>query len=274
MINVAVIGAGPAGLSAALWLENLGLQGIGIEKAAVTGGMQNYNILDNDWVLGQQASTGADIAKTFYQHIEEHQIPLHLSTQVTGIQSSTAGFHLQLSHGDDIQVRALLLATGTRYIGREIFADIKGFAHVDANYLVDGPYAFFDLDKLDSLSGQKVVPLHIAIIGAGDNAFENALLLLEKGCQVSIISRTVPKAQKKFTDAISYYPLATIYEQATITQFEQAHDALHISLDSNGAHQLTSVYSAGDNSNSNFPCVVSAVASGALAAKTISRDFA
>ena len=319
MSRVAVIGAGPSGLSAALWLKNLGLQPVVIEKAANTGGMQNFNILDNDWVLGQQGSTGVGVAQVYHQHVEAHDIPLCLSTQVVAIESLDAGFFLQLDGVDDISVDAVILATGTRYVGHEIFADVEGFDNIKADNIVDGPYAFFDLDQLGDISAHDE-PIHIAIMGAGDNAFENALMLLERGCRVSIIARTTPKAQKKFTDAVSRNTLFSLYEQAAITRFQQHGDGLYIDVENEAVHPLLikrlhvlagyqpnndindlfrqglgqslvcdaagflvidelgrtnikGVYAAGDNSNPHFPSVVSAVASGALAAKTISRDF-
>jgi NADPH-dependent glutamate synthase beta chain and related oxidoreductases len=50
--RVAVIGAGPAGLSAALWLHLLGLAPTLFERETDPGGMLRFNFLTNEWVLG------------------------------------------------------------------------------------------------------------------------------------------------------------------------------------------------------------------------------
>lgn len=207
---VAIIGAGPAGLSAALWLKNLGLNPVVLEQSSVTGGMLNVNFLSNDWVLGQAGVTGPDMAVRYNQHIAEKAIDLRTHTQIQHMVRDTSNeFLLTLLSANDtarLVCAAVLVATGTRYVDRHILP--RAVIDVAASRIVEGPYAFADIEQQKNKT--------IVIVGAGDNAFENAAMLLDQGCQVSIIARSVPRAQRKFIDKVSAHSRATIIEYATV----------------------------------------------------------
>ena len=141
--NIAVVGAGPAGLSAALWLKNLGLTPIVIEREAKTGGMQNFNFLHNDWVLGQLALTGLNMASSFDLHVKERAVDIRLQCNLESImRANDGGFILSLngqktqsssqsnsqSHVDKIYCDGIILANGTRYLGKEIMSHVAGVA--------------------------------------------------------------------------------------------------------------------------------------------------
>lgn len=310
-LSVAIVGAGPAGLSAALWCKNLGMAPVVIEREARTGGMQNFNFLENDWVLGLQDMSGVDIAQQFDRHVQAKEIEMFMKGNLRSITPQQGQFLLDVD-GSELTTRAIIVATGTRYVGSEIFSSTTGFADIDAGIVVEGPYAFCDLEQCNSL--------HIGIVGGGDNAFENAMILLGQGCRVSMICRSQPRAQKKFSEPVLSHPKFTLYKEDVVKQcvvhtpgtcqllldsgelllidrlhilagykanseciIEQCLDGLgktlacdqqgFLKVDSRQRTNIAGIYAAGDIHNTVFPNVVSAIASGALAAKTISRDF-
>jgi thioredoxin reductase (NADPH) len=345
-MTIAVIGAGPAGLSAALWLKNLGLTPIVIEREAKTGGMQNFNFLHNDWVLGQLAPTGLNMADSFERHIKERAIDIRLRCAIDAIKRvDDGGFSLDLKkiiHSDESLVDnqkknrkdtqketmhcdGIILANGTRYLGKEVMFQVQGIHQLEHNDIIEGPYAFADIERHNNK--------RVLIIGAGDNAFENAAMLLQRGCHVTVVARSTPKARSQFVDEVIAHPKAVIMEKASVISVEKNHsneikvaietsgiaqknqnsssvnniiliDQIHILagycsnvdtvntlmssgvgevlrcdenqfllVDRLGRTNILHVYAAGDICNSDFPCVVSAVASGALAAKTVSKDL-
>lgn len=319
--TIVVIGAGPAGLSAALWLKNLGFTPVVIEKEMTTGGMQNFNFLDNDWVLGQVDATGLDIAKNFDEHIKKENIDLRTNTEIIRVgyssDSDDISFDVTLNSGKKIISSAFIVATGTRYRGKEVLPVLCD--EINPSFFVEGPHAFVDIEQLKNQ--------HVAIVGAGDNAFENALLLLEQGCKVTVIARSSLKAQARFLEKVLHHSQFTLLENAVISAIYESDesnksgkgwvvdvqgnqkysltvDRLHIlagyqsnidslckiflsglgeslACDENGflcvdsacRTNIAHVYAAGDSCDTQFPSVVSAVAGGALAAKTISRDL-
>ncbi len=312
-LRVAVIGGGPAGLSAALWLKNLGATPTVIEKEAKTGGMQNFNFLTNDWVLGQSNMTGVAVADNFYQHILAEDIDLRLQSQVVNFFVEDSEYHLGFENGDKVVCDAIILANGTRYVGREILPENLELAASRSPHIIEGPHAFVDIEACRQ---QRIV-----IIGAGDNAFENALMLLQLDCHVMMVSRSVPKAQKRFVDQVMEHSAFTLFDQTVVTGIELLGEQLQVSLsnhsndvlladrlhilagyqsnlnniatlieqgvkkkfrsddnqfllvDESGRTSIDHIYAAGDICNTHFPCVVSAVASGALAAKTLTEDL-
>jgi thioredoxin reductase len=309
-VRVAIVGGGPAGLSAALWLKNLEMVPIIIEKEMKTGGMQNFNFLSNDWVLGQISETGVEVAEKFHQHILDEAIDLRLQHKLVDLSVEENGYRLFFQSEDSFVCDAIILANGTRYVGREILPKYTG---VNQHQIIEGPHSFVDLEACRQ---QKVV-----IVGAGDNAFENALMLLQQECQVIMVSRSSPKAQKRFVDQVGNHASFTLIENACVdsvmqygeqlalvvaghVEHEVLADRLHILagyrsnlagvsslieqglkgsfrcdengfliVDDKGRTNINHVYAAGDICNAQFPCVVSAVASGALAAKTLSEDL-
>ena len=376
--NIAVVGAGPAGLSAALWLKNLGLTPIVIEREAKTGGMQNFNFLHNDWVLGQLAPTGLNMASSFDLHVKERAVDIRLQCNLESImRANDGGFILSLngqktpapkkmqsssqvysqsssqvysqsssqvhsqsssqvhsqsssqvhsqSHAEKIYCDGIILANGTRYLGKEIMSHVAGVDLLERDDIIEGPYAFLDVERHKNK--------RVLIVGAGDNAFENAAMLLQQDCQVTIIARSAPSARSQFVDEVAVHPQSTIIDGASImsvkkinpTEIEidirsndssknhplvsknkstlvvnQIHilagycsnaDAVNslmlsgigesLDCDNNqfllvdrlGRTNVSHIYAAGDVCNTDFPCVVSAVASGALAAKTASQDL-
>jgi thioredoxin reductase len=328
---IVIVGAGPAGLSAALWLKNLGLTPVVIERESVTGGMQNFNFLQNDWVLGQVDASGLSMAERYRQHIEKKSIDVRLQTHLRGVSRVGRGrFLLALERADEkssLECDGVLIANGTRYMGKDI---LSSQINVVANQnIIEGPYAFV---SVEAKKNKKIV-----IVGAGDNAFENAAMLLQQGCEVFVIARSSPSAQRKFLDKVQGHPRATIVENAVLHTAEKsktesdsaekidinvrcqllsvdnaqkhdfdipAVDCIHVlagyqantdsiaplitsglneslvcdenqflQVDGFGRTNISRIYAAGDICNTDFPCVVSAVSSGALAAKTISQDL-
>ena len=192
MPDVCILGAGPAGLSAALWLHNLGLQPAVFDCAQQPGGAQRLNFLTNDWVLGTDGVAGPELANRFVAHVQALSIPIELSAQLLGLGRRAGGLTIDFGQRGalrSVEARALLIATGTRYRGSEILAGIEGFDGLPDPVLAFGPYAFADLE---SRRGQ-----HIVIVGGGDNAFENARRLSGLARAITIVVRSRPRAQAK-----------------------------------------------------------------------------
>ncbi len=317
---IAILGAGPAGLSAALWLKNLGLDPWLIESSACTGGMQNLNFLPNDWVLGHVGLTGPQLIDRFVAHAVQAGIVIRNGWHSTKLTGQPGEFRLELAYGQNdrhtLSCAALLLATGTRYRGSEVLANVPGHDRIPVESLSFGPYAFAELD---ACRGQR-----IAVLGGGDNAYENVRLLAERGAQVELIMRSPPRAQQHLRILVEQAAAkgsCRIHHGACLTGLERSASEISLSIasasgqttvvvdrlhvlagyepnvgfldviatdlreqlqrDPGGyltvdAHCRTSaagIYAAGDICNPVFPSVVSAIAQGAQAAKTIEIDL-
>lgn len=317
-MRIGIIGGGPAGLSAALWLKNLGFRPWIAEAGVRPGGMQNLNLLTNDWVLGQRGKTGPEIAGGFVEHLAEAGVPIHCGLMPSRIVGQVGQFDVQLTAADgrrhDEACAALVIASGTRYRAAEVLADVPGFSTVPVARVAYGPHAFADLT---ACAGRRVL-----IVGGGDNAFENARLLLAEGTRVHMALRSPPRAQAAQREPVltaQAQELCRIHQPARIVGLAWQGDGIAVQLDSmaekiivdrihvlvgyepntgflreafgaaasaltldserylivdaSGRTGLRGVYAAGDVCNPVFPSVVSALAQGARAAKTIEADL-
>ncbi len=314
--RVLIIGAGPAGMSCALWLHNLGLEPCLIDSEKAPGGAMQLNFLNNNWVLGQRGMSGLEMAARLSEHIDSIGVPLLLETRPTHIARTGKGFRITLETPQGLRAEeadAIVLATGTRYRGRELLLGLPGFARCDPGRLRYGPHCF---TRLSVLAGK-----HLLIIGGGDNALENATLALEAGARVTIASRSQFRGQARYLDALAASEACALHADARLTDLQSSPNGLSATLDgaagkwqievdrvhllagyapnsgfldatlgqdlpaperdaagylvvdAQGRCSTAGFYAAGDVGNPAFPNILSALAQGAQVAKSIEADF-
>src|SRR5713226_4414809 len=95
--DVAIIGGGPGGLSAALWCAELGLKAILFEKEPEFGGqlLLTFNAIKN--YLGIDAANGRELRDHFLQHIENTNVRRMTSTAV--VKTDLANKTIDLADG-------------------------------------------------------------------------------------------------------------------------------------------------------------------------------
>src|SRR5437588_12154752 len=112
MHDVIIIGAGPAGLSAALWCDELGLDTLVIEHEAEIGGqlLRVYNRIEN--YLGVEASDGRELRGRFAAQVKDKEFELGTEAEVEsgGLRAK----RVRLLSGEELQSIAFILATGVR----------------------------------------------------------------------------------------------------------------------------------------------------------------
>ena len=109
MKDLVIIGAGPAGLSAALYSARAGLNLTVLESNFMAGG-QVLNTYEVDNYLGLPDSNGFDMGMKFKEHVEKHGVEI-LSSAVERIIKTEEGFKLETSDGD-VLCKSVILATG------------------------------------------------------------------------------------------------------------------------------------------------------------------
>jgi FAD-dependent urate hydroxylase len=197
-LEVAVIGAGPHGLSAAVHLRRAGVdaQVFGDPMSFWRGmpdGMRlrsNMSATNMIEVAGPYslASYMTDIGEEFGHPVslrrfvdygswvQRHAVPDVDTRWVTGVVRTGSGFRLELSDGEHVTARRVVVAAG--------IADFEnvppGFDHLPSE-LVSHTGHHADLARF---AGKRV-----AVVGAGQSAFESAVLMNERGVEVELIAR-------------------------------------------------------------------------------------
>lgn len=166
-----IIGGGPAGLTSAIYGKRAGLDVLLLEKGSHGGQIISTNEIEN-WP-GTKESTGAALAKSFYDHAESLGTEFRKAA-VREVRQEN-GLHVVSTSAGDIAAKAVIIATGAsfRRLGCKGEADLIG-AGVSFCAVCDG--AFYEGEE-------------VAVIGGGNTAVEEACYLTRFATKVYIIHR-------------------------------------------------------------------------------------
>lgn len=170
--DIIIIGAGPAGLSAAVYAKRAGFTTLVIDKSPVSGG-QVLSTYEVDNYLGIPGVTGMELSEKFKNHAvaagAEFVCANVLSLDVLG---DTKIVHTQ---NEDYEARAVIFAVGAHHakLGVQGEEELTGMG---VSYCATCDGAFFKNRK-------------VAVVGGGDVAIEDAIFLA-RGCEkVYVIHR-------------------------------------------------------------------------------------
>ncbi|MCB9156763.1 MAG: FAD-dependent oxidoreductase [Caldilineaceae bacterium] len=169
-----VVGGGPAGLTAALYTAREGIDTLVIERAALGGQAAATEKLDN--MPGfPDGVAGIEFANRLRQQAERFGVELLQAQDVVKIHSHDNYHVVTTSDGAEYSACALLITTGSRYrrLGAPGESDYIG-AGVHFCATCDGPF----------YKGKKV-----AVVGGGNSAAEESLLLTKFADHVTILVR-------------------------------------------------------------------------------------
>src|SRR6185295_12434488 len=114
VFDLAVVGAGPAGLAAAVYGASEGLQTIVLESIAPGGQAGTSSKIENYLGFPTGISGGALAGRAQVQ-AQKFGARLAVARAVTGLDCDGTPFRLTLEDGASIRARAIVIATGARY---------------------------------------------------------------------------------------------------------------------------------------------------------------
>lgn len=171
-----IIGAGVAGVSAAVWLRSLRTPFVWVARGGEVGGMliHVHNRLTN--VLGGPFPHGSAYRDVLRAQVEAASFGGPINATVERITRAGDGLAVQTVAGDQLLASAIILATGTRY--RRL--NVPGEAELVGEAVFHSASAY----------GSRVAGKPVAVVGGGDAGFENALILADHHhCHVTILLR-------------------------------------------------------------------------------------
>lgn len=166
MLDVIIIGSGPAGLSAAIYAMRAGLETLVIEKQPMSGG-QVLNTVDVDNYPGLPGIGGFELGMSFREHAQKLGARFE-TEEVLAIEAAAEKEKIVVTDKESYQCRTIVLAMGAthRMLGVPGEEALRGMG---VSYCATCDGAFF--------RGKTV-----AVIGGGDVALEDALFLA-RGCE-------------------------------------------------------------------------------------------
>ncbi|HXB48854.1 MAG TPA: FAD-dependent oxidoreductase [Streptosporangiaceae bacterium] len=207
--DVAIIGAGPAGLAAGVYGASEGLATVVIDGLAVGGQIGTTSKIEN--YLGFPVGiSGTEFAQRAFLQVLRFGASIVLPASVVGLSRQGAWHLIRLDTGDDITALSVIIATGASY--RQIkAAGIDRFSMNDVFYT---PAAVYDRVR----PGQPAV-----IVGGGNSAGQAAVALAENGSPVTIVIRGADLAadmSQYLIDRIVDEPLINIRYRSEVRRLD------------------------------------------------------
>jgi len=173
MYDIAIIGGGPAGLSASVYAARKQLKILLISLD--TGGQIN-NTLGIENYLGYQFIEGPELIDKFDTQINKYPIEQKIGLRVTKVEKIKGGFQAITEDGEKYQSKVAIFAAGKKPKKLNILGEAE-FTGKGVSYcaICDGPV----------FNGQRV-----AVVGGGNSALEAVLDLVKIAKHVDLVSLT------------------------------------------------------------------------------------
>ena len=297
MHDVIIIGAGPAGLAAALWCDELALDTLVLEQKEKTGGQLHsiYGAVEN--YPGVRTKNGHEFFERFSAGLSDAEIDLWTNVEIERVDLKAK--RVRLRSGEELQSISIIIATGVkrRTLG------VPGEVEFAGRGIIESA----SRDR-DAFAGKDV-----CVVGGGDAAVENALLLAEVCPTVTLVHRgKTLRARQTFVQQLQGHHCITVFPESVVTRilgdneveaveirrrealkpFQMAVRGVvirigvepnteifreQLKLDDKGYAEVSSqqetnvanVFAIGDVSNPMAPTISGAVGAGATAAKVI-----
>ncbi len=173
MFDLIIIGAGPAGLAAAIYAARAELKFIVLEKEMMSGG-QIINTYEVDNYPGLYHMGGFDLAMKFREHADALGASF-VTGEVERIEAVSGGKKVICKDGTEYETKTVILSGGAKHRKLEVLGEDK-LAGSGVSYCATCDGAFF--------RGKEV-----AVVGGGDVAVEDALFLARLCKKVYVIHR-------------------------------------------------------------------------------------
>ena len=210
--DVAVVGAGPAGLAAAVYAASEGLSTIVVESVAPGGQAGTSSKIEN--YLGFPTGiSGQALAGRAQAQAQKFGARLAIARPVTALDCSERPYRLSLDGGREVRACAIVVATGARYrkLAVENYAKYEGQGiHYAAT----------------AMEAQLCAGEEVAVIGGGNSAGQAAVFLSRTVGHVHILVRGSGLAATMsdyLIQRIEQSPRITLHPYSEVTALEGDH---------------------------------------------------
>lgn len=170
--DAVIIGGGPAGLAAGIYVKRAMLKALLLEKTGVGGQIIITDLVEN--YPGFLEISGGDLARKFEEHALKFGLEFKSMAEVAGIEDGGSTKIVKTGEGD-IETRAVIIASGTTPKKLGVKGELE-FTGKGVSYCAtcDG---FFFRDKV------------VVVVGGGDSAITEAIFLTKMVKKVIVVHR-------------------------------------------------------------------------------------
>jgi thioredoxin reductase (NADPH) len=176
--DVAVVGAGPAGLATAVYAASEGLSVLVLDSRAF-GGQAGASARIENYLGFPTGITGIALMARAYNQAQKFGAETAIPDEVSALSAQTDGagnFTLQLSNGERVSTRAVVIASGARY-RRPAVDTLHAFEGSSVHYWAT------------PLEGKLCANQEIALVGGGNSAGQAAVYLASQSAKVWMLVR-------------------------------------------------------------------------------------
>jgi thioredoxin reductase (NADPH) len=191
-------------MAAGIWCDDLGLDTLLLEAASEIGGQLHsiYGPISN--YLGRYTSNGPELLKLFSEATNRGDFDIWTSAEIDRVDLRAK--RIKLRSGEELAAIGIIIATGVRR--RQL--GIPG----ESEYVNHGIIESATRDR-EHFRGKDV-----CVIGGGDAAVENALLLADVCATVTLVHRSKRlRARREFVQQLQTNHCITVFTESTVTRF-------------------------------------------------------
>jgi thioredoxin reductase (NADPH) len=175
LYDVIIIGAGPAGLAAAVYASSEGLRTVIVEREAA-GGQAGMSSRIENYLGFPSGLSGGDLARRAMTQARRFGSEFLLTQEVVNLDNKEGVISVTLSDGAQISAHALVIATGVAY--RRL--DVPGVEQLTGR----GVYYGAAIAEASSISGEDVY-----IVGGANSAGQAAIYFANFARKVTMLVR-------------------------------------------------------------------------------------
>jgi thioredoxin reductase (NADPH) len=212
VFDVAVVGAGPAGLATAVYAGSEGLSVLVLDCRAF-GGQAGASARIENYLGFPTGITGIALMARAYNQAQKFGVQMAIPDEVVGLDGRPDDqdcFVLELSNDESVRARSVVIASGARY--RRLPVDnLETFEGASVHYWAS------------PLEARLCAGQEVALVGAGNSAGQAAVYLASQGAKVWLLVRgqnLASRMSRYLVDRIEGLTNVEVLTQATVTGLE------------------------------------------------------
>jgi thioredoxin reductase (NADPH) len=209
ILDVAIVGAGPAGLAAAVYAASEGLDAAVIE-GEFPGGQAGSSSKIENYLGFPMGVSGLELTRRSVAQAEKFGAHMRVGQRVAQINCDQRPYQLTLENGDILLARSIIIASGAQY-NKPNIANLKQF---------EGNGIYYAATFMESqLCGDD----EVIVIGGGNSAGQAAVFLAETARKVYMLVRgkTLSETMSRYlTQRIIEHPAIELHLESELVSLE------------------------------------------------------
>jgi thioredoxin reductase (NADPH) len=227
LYDVAIVGAGPAGLATSVYAASEGLSVLALDCRAF-GGQAGASARIENYLGFPTGISGMALMGRAFSQAQKFGVEMAIPDEAVDLECGTSPFRIRLANGEKVRARSVVIATGARY--RRLDVDrLEEFEGSCIHYWAS------------PLEAELVANAEVALVGGGNSAGQATVFLASHARHVTLVARRPLSAtmSQYLVDRICGLPNVEVVDGSEVAALEGPAGALEsiILSDRSGGEQ-------------------------------------